>query len=137
MNLEILRITELGYCGKKETLKDFVTEEEMLTVYVDGIEFASILCTPKNLKELTVGFLFSNGFINSLSEISTIVLNEKNISVTIDLINPKKLSFRQLYTSGCGKGVIEKTIDSPAIKNRLKISAKKIFEQIFKFQNMS
>jgi len=139
VNLEILRISESGpiRTWKKETLKDFVTEEAVLTMYIDGIEFASVLCTPKILKELAVGFLFSNGFINSLSEISTIGLNEKNISVSIDLKNYKKLSFRKLFTSGCGKGVIEKTIDSPAIKNHFKISAKKIFEQMFKFQNMS
>lgn len=140
MNLEILRITESGSIRsrlKKERIKDFVTEEETLTMYINGAEFVSIPCSPKNLKELALGFLFSSGLINSLTDVSAIVLNEKNMSVSVDLKNREKLFSRQLYTSSCGIGLIEKTVGSPAIKRGLKIPAKKIFEQMSKFQNMS
>lgn len=41
-----------------ETYDDYVTEFP-LTIMVNGEEFATVICSPTNLKELVLGFLAS------------------------------------------------------------------------------
>ena len=51
---------------------DLVIIEYPLTIFIDDEEIITLLCTPKSLKELTLGFLFSEGFIDDLEAVERI-----------------------------------------------------------------
>ena len=55
--------------GRFEQFDRPVVREQPLTIFVNGVEMATFLCTPEKLDYLTVGFLAFEGFIHSLDEI--------------------------------------------------------------------
>ncbi|HDY88396.1 MAG TPA: formate dehydrogenase accessory sulfurtransferase FdhD [bacterium] len=105
MDVNILRINP----EKKENIKDVVTDEVILTFYLNEKELLTLLCSPDKLKELCAGFLFSSGLINSLNDMENIFINRKNMTAHITLkdkdIMPDVL-FKRVYTSGCGRGML-------------------------------
>src|SRR5690625_1524236 len=55
-----------------ETKEDVIATEFPLTIMVNQTEFATIVCTPKNLSELVIGFLASEGIILFKSDRKTL-----------------------------------------------------------------
>ena len=75
--------------GKKNKIVDYIAEEIPLQLFVNSTFWATILCTPTNLKELAVGHLLSEGIIKSIQEIEEIILKEKE-STCIVKLDPKR-----------------------------------------------
>ena len=73
---------------KKNDDVDIVLIEQAIDIYIDSNPIANIICLPKDLKELAVGFIFSLGIINSFSEIKTIQVDELQGSVHVYLNVP-------------------------------------------------
>lgn len=83
-----------------------VIEEALVCIFVNGQELATFMCTPHYLEELALGFLRSEGFIQSMADIEVLTLSASGSCVDIWL---RDLSFtppkRRIITSGCGGGV--------------------------------
>jgi FdhD protein len=83
-----------------------VIGEISLKIYVNGTEYASLLCLNQMTEELAIGFLYSEGVIDLFSEIVSITYNEHFLAVMVDLAPGKSVdtceSLRSV-TSGCGK----------------------------------
>jgi FdhD protein len=83
-----------------------VIDEALVCIFVNGQELATFMCTPRELDELALGFLRSEGFIESLADVELLSLAENGTCVDIWL---KDSSFsppsRRIVTSGCGGGV--------------------------------
>ena len=60
-DLNINRIKD----GKMESIKDSIMVEYPLTIFLNGYEFVTLLCLPKGLEYLAVGFLMSEGIIKN------------------------------------------------------------------------
>ena len=82
-----------------------VVEERPLTLYVNGEELVTLLCTPSKLEALVVGFLAFEGILRSLEELASLtVLPEEGIAdvrLTSTFVPPAK----RVHTSGCGGGI--------------------------------
>ncbi|MFC1957741.1 formate dehydrogenase accessory sulfurtransferase FdhD [Chloroflexota bacterium] len=92
--------------GEWQRISGEVPDEMMLSLFVNGQELVSILCTPEKLNCLVVGFLRSEGFISSLDEIAMmrICLDESlaDVHLTHQVnVTPTK----RILTSGCGSGI--------------------------------
>ena len=100
----ILRVTEQG----KSQSEDTVVREFPLTIILNNQELVTLLCSPTNLKNLAIGFLFSEGLLSSKDEIKKIILNEQRGIVRIETEDDKaeanELVFKRFITSGCGRG---------------------------------
>ncbi len=115
---------------------DVVICEYPLTIYINNEEFITLLCTPKHLKELTYGLLFSEGFISCKEDVKDFMINQKSgiIRVTLDkeIDMIKKMNGKRAKTTGCGKGTIfYHTIDSlkaKKIETNFKLTYQKILE---------
>jgi FdhD protein len=99
--------TYLLYKGNTATaVESAVIEEALVCIFVNGQELATFMCTPYNLEELALGFLRSEGFIESLADIELLTLSASGTCVDVWL---RDLSFtppaRRIITSGCGGGV--------------------------------
>ena len=71
--------------SKKEETEDIILYETPIDLRVNSEQIVNIICLAKDLKELSVGFLFSVGIINTISDIKEIIVDELENTVTINL----------------------------------------------------
>jgi len=139
--LEILRI--IG--GKTESLRDVVIKESPVTIFLDDIELANLMCSPKNLDSLAVGFLFAEGLIRSKRDIKKVFADEKDGVVWVELKkarkSPENLIARRFITTGCGKGLtfFDAALDGGRLrsKSRFKVRVDSIPLLMKEFLRMS
>jgi len=103
-NIPILRLTEEG----GSDIEDMVARESPLTIVLNNQELVTLLCSPKDLRYLAVGFLFSEGLLKTKDEIKKIMVDERRGVVRVETEESGELSkdvlFKRLITSGCGRG---------------------------------
>jgi FdhD protein len=83
-----------------------VIGEISLKIYINGIEYASLLCLNQLTEELALGFLYSEGVIDTIDDIASVSYNERLFAVMINLVAGKsveKCESLRSVTSGCGK----------------------------------
>ncbi len=104
--VEILRIK--GDISNLE--EDIVVTEYPFTIFINDMEIVTLLCSPTSLEYLALGFIYSEGLINSLSNVRRITIDEDNGIgyVYLDEMNEfsKKFMGKRTITSGCGKGTV-------------------------------
>jgi len=85
-----------------------IVREVPLTVTVNGKELITLLTTGDANRELAVGFLLSEGFLNNKDDLKSIRVDDEAGSVEIELAGDldltEKLWGKRTVTSGCGKG---------------------------------
>lgn len=83
-----------------------VIEESLVTVYVNGQELATMMCSPLDQEALALGFLFNEGVIRSFDEVGLV---QANVARTVVDVLLKQAAFdpprRMILTSGCGGGI--------------------------------
>ncbi|WP_222927805.1 formate dehydrogenase accessory sulfurtransferase FdhD [Salinicoccus cyprini] len=57
-------------------IEDAVAEEFPLTIYLNEVEFATLVCSPEHLEELVIGFLASEGVIRRFNDIEKMNMDE-------------------------------------------------------------
>ncbi len=112
-----------------------VPTEAEFTLKVNGQDLVSILCTPAKLDCLAVGFLYAQGIITGLEDISVMKIDEENSIGDIVLRN-KDYSFptKRTLTSGCGGGISFKT-GASKVHSNLAIDTEIIFRLMNKMQS--
>lgn len=104
-----------------------VIEEALITIYVNGVELATIMATPQEQDLLALGFMLNEGLIENLSEIEILHISKAGCCVDIWLDRPFEAPTRVIITSGCGGGV---TFDDPSLGIEPLQSSLKIDPQI-------
>jgi FdhD protein len=115
---------------------DQVVVEAPVTIYLNGSELVTLLCTPEKIDCLALGFLRSEGLISSMAEVNNIRVREAEGLVEIEVKDGKliaeKLFGKRTVTSGCGKGTIFynvlDSLRSSPLNGNLKITTAKIWE---------
>jgi len=91
--------------GRFEPKEIPVVQEGPLSLYVNGQELVTLLCTPSKLEALVVGFLSFEGIIRGLEDIRSLtILDEEgyaDVWLVSDFVPPR----RRVHTSGCGGGI--------------------------------
>jgi len=122
-----------------KTVIDSVAEEKPLHLFVNTTYWATILCSPSNLKEMAVGHLLSEGILKSTAEIEEVNLKETVGACLVKLkseINvDERLSLSRLHqrivTSACGEQSIYQYQRKPAkITSNLKVKAEVVFNSV-------
>jgi FdhD protein len=83
-----------------------VIGEISLKIYINSTEYASLLCLNQLTEELAIGFLYSEGVIDTFLDIASITYNERLFAAMIELAPGKsveKCESLRSVTSGCGK----------------------------------
>lgn len=93
--------------GEVKAQEISVPEERIVPVYLNGRELVTLTASPGDLENLALGFLVSEGLIETPAIIKKISVDD---SGSVWLETRKKISHcgarRKILTSGCGKGVI-------------------------------
>jgi FdhD protein len=104
--------------NRSQVVNASIIEESRVSIYVNGQELATIMCSPMHQEALALGFLFNEGIIQSVDEIGLIQANLPRTTVDVFLkrteFNPPR---RLIITSGCGGGVtlVQLTESYPAL----------------------
>ena len=128
----------------KSSIEEAVAKEFPVTIILNDQELVTLLCSPKNLEYLAVGFLSSEGFLNSKDEIKKIVVDDQRGVVRLETVGDKGLAqdvlFKRLITSGCGRGASFYSAADAAsqkVESQMKISADAVFALVREFQHGS
>ncbi len=137
---DILRVS-----GKnKNMVEDIVILEYPFTIFIDGKETITLLCSPKSLKHLAIGFLHSEGFIKDYSMVDNVQIDKEKGEAYIRLgttgATDEKPQVNKTIASSGGKGTIfYEMLDSlkPMTTNPPDISIHKIREFMRTFSGSS
>lgn len=121
--------------------EDSVAVEYAITIKLNDKEFATIVCTPEYIEDMTVGFLASEGIVPKWEQVKDIRLDLENgfIYVDTDKAYPffEQLQNKRYITSCCGmsrQGFIFAN-DALTAKKMDSISVKLTPVQIFSLMN--
>lgn len=124
-DFDIIRIRE--EVGEK--VRDTVSVEAPLTIFLNGEELVTLLYTPSYSKQLAVGFLISEGVIKERLDIESIRFYDNKGVININIKNngapSKSVSSERVITSGCCGGT--SFYRAKDIKNLREITSKEKF----------
>jgi FdhD protein len=125
--------------GKSQEIADYIAEEKPFYLFVNTRFWATILCSPTDLKELAVGHFLSEGILKSTDEIEEVVLKESESSCYVKLKSEINVEDRvkisrlhaRVIPSACGSGSpYQFTGKIPKVKSNLKVKAQVIFDSV-------
>ena len=107
-----------------------VIEEKLVSIYVNGMEFVTIMCTPLHLDELALGFLSLEGVIKKLEDVDHVNISADRCCIDVWLRHSTPPPQRRIITSGCGGGVTfeDPTLQEHALPDGTKIEPASLFE---------
>ncbi len=119
--------------GKLEIVDGGVVEEALVTIYINGQELATLMCSPLDQEALALGFLFNEGVIQSSYEVELVKANVARTVVDVFLSRPDFDPPRRLIiTSGCGGGITLQhlTESYPALNTEFTTTPEIIFRRM-------
>lgn len=83
-----------------------IPEEKPITLYVNGTNFVTLMCTPENLKDLAAGHLVNSGIVKNMKEILIIMAcdEEREIYINAPSANLNGNKLKQIIATGCSGG---------------------------------
>jgi FdhD protein len=138
--VSILKLTE----ESRNNTDDVVVREYPLTIILNNEELVTLLCSPKDLDYLAVGFLFSEGLLENKDEIKKITVDDQNGTVRVETDVERVLDndriFNRLVTSGCGRGASFLSADiqdMAKVQSKITVSVRQVLSLVKDFQYQS
>jgi len=139
--VSILKLTE----ESRNNIDDVVVREYPLTIILNNEELVTLLCSPKDLDYLAVGFLFSEGLLENKDEIRKITVYDQNgtvrVETNVDRVLDNDRIFNRLITSGCGRGTSFLSAadiqDMAKVESKISVSVRQVLSLVKDFQYQS
>lgn len=138
--VSILRVTEEGTGDTRGALAN----EFAVTIILNNEELVTLLCSPSDLDCLAIGFLCSEGLVNTRDEIKKTLVDQQRGVVRVEIKRDNELArelpFKRLITSGCGRGAsLYSAADIPVqkVESQAVISVDEVFALVDAFQHAS
>ncbi len=114
--LPVKRITKEG----ESSTEQVVAAEILATIFLNSQELVTLLCSPKDLNYLAVGFLVSEGLLKSKDEIKKMEVDEGlgvvRAEIEGDPAPDNRLFAKRLIASGCGGAATFYSVDDATIQ---------------------
>jgi FdhD protein len=114
-----------------------VIEEGFVSIFVNGEELATVMCSPREQDRFAIGFLCNEGIINSLDDVRAVHVCPSGACVDVwltrsDFVRPNRL----ILTSGCGGGVTFDDLSRAVepLQSTLTIAPQKLGELLIEMQ---
>ncbi len=92
--------------GAWEEVDAEIIDERLVSIFVNGQELATVMCTPRDQDALALGFLANEGTLRSMSDVRAVHICPSRACVDVWLaIGRFEPPRRLILTSGCGGGV--------------------------------
>ncbi|WP_331774761.1 formate dehydrogenase accessory sulfurtransferase FdhD [Sulfurospirillum sp. 1612] len=130
--------------NKKFETDDTVIREIKLDININGKRIVSLMATPTDLKELSIGYLISENIIEKVSDITQFEITDidtkiykADIKATINEASSDKLNTEGVIVSGCGRGasthISLKSIEAKVMQDDFYIDANLLFKEMGEF----
>lgn len=94
--------------GISQVIQEPISEEKPLTIYLNGKELVTMLCSPEEEKYLAIGFLVSEGMITDIKNLTLLTVDEERglIWAEADQVayNAGQMYLKRCLTACCGRG---------------------------------
>ncbi|MBW1980330.1 MAG: formate dehydrogenase accessory sulfurtransferase FdhD [Deltaproteobacteria bacterium] len=125
--------------------KATVVREIPLTIFLNGREIVTLLCTGAHVESLAVGFLRSEGLLHRRQSITAVEVDRQThvvrVSSSEETSSAVELQGKRTVTSGCGKGTlfyhVLDSIHSRAIRSPLTVTVAQIRRLMSKLNQRS
>lgn len=144
--IRVAEISRLSCNGSAENVPDDVVVEQPVTIMIDKVGSFTIMCTPLDIEALAVGFVYSEGMIDSIDDVIAVSTKPQLPNVVeIRIENSSQTAIkRNLIIAGscgmCGTRNIEKMLsDMPVCEKSLAVSSNllnEIAEQLRSMQQV-
>jgi FdhD protein len=117
--------------GRFSPAETSVIIEKELPIYVNGKHLVTASITPVMEREFVIGYLFGQGFINSLEEVTSVKLEDNTAQVLLKETGKLSTGTREAsyrIVSGGGRVAYADEVDLPEMRSRWKISHHNIFK---------
>ncbi|MEL7645573.1 MAG: formate dehydrogenase accessory sulfurtransferase FdhD [Anaerolineaceae bacterium] len=106
--------------------------EYSVTLIVNGKAWMEMICTPSNLQELAVGFLYNEDLINSREEIKHVFACDSSDAIEVETVHPIQKPSSWVRTTGCSGGQTSRRLEfsQPLALKELTLSAEALGEVI-------
>lgn len=97
-------VEPLSFVHEVEEIEDRVVTEYALTIYVNGQEMATVVCSPEHMDDLVLGFLASEGVIRKLDQLKSLVVHTQNGTARVEttsVVNFNQEFFNKRYIASC------------------------------------
>lgn len=116
--------------GQLSPVRTGVVIEQEFSIYVNGKHLATASISPTHEKEFTIGYLFGQGFINTVDELDAIEIEKNTAKVTLkdkskSLTDAAKTNYR--IVSGGGRSAYSEDTGLRKIKANIVIRKEDIF----------
>jgi FdhD protein len=142
LEIDIVRVDVAA--GKAEKKADYVAEERPLHLFLNRTRYATIFCSPSNLKELAIGHVISEGIIKSVEEIERISLKDEVCRIylkdDVDIEKRLKLSqrFSRVILSACGsESAFLPQPHLARIRSDLRVKAKTVLDAVHNLNSIA
>jgi FdhD protein len=98
------KIIEIGLRESKEVKReDRVAVDKLINIFVNGAHFVTLLASPQDIRELTLGHLLGEGVINSLEDIEQLGVRGTKVDVrTKGGAEPAAAKSLRVIPTACG-----------------------------------
>ncbi len=90
---------------KIDTIEAETIVEAPVSLTVNGENWLTFMCTPIQLEELAIGFLFNEGIISKMDELADVRVCEHGDNIDVWLVHSVEKPAKWRRTSGCSGGV--------------------------------
>ena len=139
--MPVLKLTE----SQSSDIEDVVARESPITIILNNRELVTLLCSPADLRFLAVGFLFSEGLLETKGQIKRITVDDPRGVVRVETGGDEEIAgdalFKRFITSGCGRGAsFYNAIDAqgqPKVESNIQVSVPQMLTLVSEFQRRS
>ncbi len=132
---KVFEIERIGDQGREKE-EAFIIAEKPVTLFLNDREVVTLLATPKDLRELAVGFMLSEGWLREDKPIAGVEADPSQgiarVRVNYRLPLTEKVFLRRTITSGCGRGMIFYNVLDSLGARKVRYSRKISSERIFR-----
>ena len=102
----VIQVTFDEFHQQWTTVEGEVIKEGFVSIFVNGAELATVMCSPREQDRFALGFLCNEGIIHSMDDVRAVHVCPSGACVDVwltrsDFVPPTQL----IFTSGCGGGV--------------------------------
>jgi len=123
------RFSDAGWVSTSTSVPD----EAQITIFVNQQELVTVLCTPNKLNYLVLGFLYAEGIISGIGDVTSMRVCDDESEVDVRLKNAElELPTVRTLTSGCSGGVAF-TIEGRKVDSNLVVKPAQILSLMKQF----
>ncbi|MBM3132284.1 MAG: formate dehydrogenase accessory sulfurtransferase FdhD [Chloroflexi bacterium] len=124
------RFSEMGWVNTSA----HVPVEKQISIFVNCQALVNILCTPKKLNFLVIGYLYAEGIISGIDDIASMRVCDEESEVDVRLRNTEfRVPQARTLTSGCTGGVAFRT-EGEKVESDLVVSPEEVLSLMKQFE---